>query len=194
MDLTHGTEQERLDRSKKMMLWFAMISFVMVFAGLISAYVISKTRRDWLNDFELSPAFTWSTLAIVLSSVTFFLAKKAIKENNRSLTSMMLMATLVLGLVFTYLQFVGFAQLKELTGYYPAGVGSSPTTSFIYIIVILHLAHIIAGLICVLVVIYNHFKQRYNPSQTLGIELAETFWHFLDFLWICLFLFFCFFR
>ena len=194
MDLTQATQEERIERSKKMMLWFSMVSFFMAFLALISSYVISKERPDWLNDYELSPAFTWSTIVILVSSVTFFLARKAIINDKRSQATLLLIITLILGIVFCYLQFLGFSQLKDITGYYPAGEGSSVTTSFIYLIVLLHVVHVIAGIICLLVVIYNHFKQRYNASQTLGIELAETFWHFLDFLWICLFLFFYFVR
>ncbi|MBK5192296.1 MAG: cytochrome c oxidase subunit 3, partial [Flavobacteriaceae bacterium] len=60
--------------------------------------------------------------------------------------------------------------------------------------VLAHLAHLAAGLIVLLVVIYNHFKQRYRPGQMLGIELGSTFWHFLDILWVYLFLFLYFFR
>ena len=60
------------------------------------------------------------------------------------------------------------------------GSESSITTSFIYLVVLLHLAHIVTGLICVLVVIYNHYKLKYANGKTLGIELATTFWHFVD--------------
>jgi len=76
MDLTQGTEQEKTARSKKMMLWFGIISMVMMFAGLTSSYVVSSERQDWLNDFTLPNSFIWSTLAIVASSVTLFIAKK----------------------------------------------------------------------------------------------------------------------
>ncbi|NQY04800.1 MAG: cytochrome c oxidase subunit 3 [Flavobacteriaceae bacterium] len=194
MDLTQGTERERIERSKKMMLWFAMISFSMAFLALISSYVISAKRPDWLQDFELPQAFLLSTIAILISSVTFYLATKAIRAEQRSMGMIWLLITLVLGLVFCYLQFEGFEQLRDSTGYYPAGDGSNVTTSMIYAIVFLHIAHLAAAIICLLVVIYNHYKQRYNAAQTLGIELAETFWHFLDFLWIALFLFFYFYR
>jgi cytochrome c oxidase subunit 3 len=166
----------------------------MAFLALISSYVISATRPDWLNDFELSPAFYWSTIAILVSSMTFLMARKAIIKNARSQATVLLLITLLLGILFCYLQFLGFEQLRVTTGYYPAGAGANVTTSFIYIIVVLHLAHLAAAMLCLLVVIYNHFKQRYHAAQTLGIELAETFWHFLDVLWIGLFLFFYFYR
>lgn len=186
-------EQLQKRKSYKTMLIFAMASIVMVFAGLTSAYVISKSRPDWLKDFELPSAFLYSTIVIVLSSVTFHLAKNAIKKNNRSLTSIMLTLTLVLGLLFVALQFQGFNQVID-AGYYFTGSYSTITTSFLYVVVLVHIAHLVGGLISLLIVIYNHYKQKYNSSQTLGIELSVMFWHFLGFLWIYLFLFFTFYK
>ncbi len=184
--------KERSNRSKKMLLWFAMISFVMVFAGLTSAYVVSKSRADWQN-FEMPSAFLISTIVMIVSSITFHLAKKAIKENNRSQTTGYLLTTLILALAFIYFQFQGFGQLVSL-GLYPTGPTSTITTSFLYVVVATHLLHLLGGLISILVIIYNHFKQKYNSGQTIGIELGAMFWHFLDFLWLYLFLFLYFFK
>lgn len=193
MDLTEGTRDEKVARAKKMMLWFGIISMVMMFAGLTSAYVVSKSRPDWVSGFELPPSLYWSTLVIILSSITFILAKKSIGENNSKNGSLFLLATLALGIVFVVLQFAGFGEIIQ-AGYYFTGSESTITTSFIYVVVIAHLAHLFAGLIVLLVVIYNHFKQRYHAGQMLGIELGATFWHFLDILWVYLFVFLYFFR
>jgi cytochrome c oxidase subunit 3 len=182
---------ERNAKSKKMLLWFAMISMFMMFAGLTSAYVVSTSRPDWLNDFVLPNAFILSTVLIIASSVTFHLAKLAIKKNDNKATSMWLLITLGLGLAFVVAQFYGFGKVIE-SGYYFTGPESTVTTSFLYIVTIVHLAHLFAGLIVLMVVIYNHFKQKYNSSQTLGIELGAMFWHFLDILWVYLFFFFYF--
>lgn len=179
---------ERSARSKKMLLWFAMISMFMTFAGLTSAYVVSASRPDWAETFKLPDAFIISTVVILLSSVTFHLAKIATKKGNRSAATGYLLATLVLGLAFVFCQFYGFQKIIE-SGYFFTGPESTVTTSFVYIVAVVHLAHLFAGLIVLLVVIYNHFKQKYNPSQTLGIELGAMFWHFLDVLWLYLFLF-----
>lgn len=191
MEMSLKEHNERNARSKKMLLWFAMISMFMMFAGLTSAYVVSTSRPDWLKDFILPDAFMISTAVIVASSVTFHLAKLAIKKNDKKATSMWLLVTLALGVGFVIAQFNGFAQvIKE--GYYFTGPESTVTTSFLYIVAVVHLAHLFAGLIVLLVVIYNHFKQKYSSSQTLGIELGAMFWHFLDILWVYLFLFFYF--
>lgn len=182
---------ERNAKTKKMLLWFAMISMFMMFAGLTSAYVVSASRPDWLNTLVLPVAFKISTAIIVASSVTFHLVKVATKKGDRSAATLWLLLTLALGVAFVFFQFQGFKQFTEM-GYFLTGAGSNPTTSFIYITTVVHVAHLLAGLIVLLVVIYNHFKQKYNPSQTLGIELGAMFWHFLDILWVYLFLFFYF--
>ncbi|MFY0482621.1 cytochrome c oxidase subunit 3 [Flavobacterium sp. PLA-1-15] len=190
--MTFQEHNDKNARSKKLLLWFAMISMIMVFAGLTSAYVVSKSRADW-KSFEMPAAFIYSTVAILISSLTFHLAKKAIEKDQRSTTTWLLLATLVLAVGFVILQFEGFKELIGM-GLYPTGPTSTVTTSFLYIVVVVHLAHLAGGLISILVVIYNHFKQKYKSGQTLGLELGAMFWHFLDFLWLYLFLFLYFFK
>jgi len=191
--MTVDEHKARTARSYKLILLFAMVSMTMMFAGLTSAFVVSKSRVDWLKDFELPTAFYISTLAIIGCSVTFHLAKKAIQKDNQSLTTTMLLATLALGVLFVVLQFVGFGQIVD-SGYYFTGAESSITTTFLYIVTLMHLLHLAGGLISLLIIIYNHFKQKYNSSQTLGIELGAMYWHFLDFLWVYLFVFLYFFK
>lgn len=193
MDLTQGTFEEKSIRAKKMMLLFGIISLIMSFAGLTSAFIVSSTREDWLKDFQLPSAFTISLVLIIISSVTFIMAKRSMKSDNRSMTTMYLCVTLVLGVAFIISQVYGFNQIIEL-GYNFTGPTSNVTMSYIYVIAFAHIMHVVAGLICLLVVIYNHFKQRYNSQNMLGLELAATFWHFIDILWIYLFLFLYFYR
>ena len=194
MDIIHPPhQQENLARAKKMMLWFGIISMAMMFAGLTSAYVVSKSRPDWIAEFELPAAFYWSTLAIVLSSVFLFLAKKSIIAGKNKQGIQFLVTTLLLGSVFTFLQLNSFSEIVA-AGYYFTGSESTITTSFIYIVVLAHLAHLAGGIIVLLVLIYNHFKQRYRAGQMLGLELGAIYWHFVDALWIYLFLFLYFFR
>lgn len=193
MDITQETQSFKIGRAKKMMLWFGIASMVMMFAGITSAYVVSKNRPDWISDFELPETLYWSTLVIIVSSITFILAKRAILNGSRSQATAFLLTTLALGIVFVDLQFRSFSEIIA-SGYYFTGSESTITTSFIYVVVLLHLAHLTAGLIVLLVVIYNHFKQRYKKGQMLGIELGATFWHFLDALWVYLFVFLYFFR
>lgn len=193
MDLTQGSHEKKLGRAKKMMLWFGIISMVMTFAGLTSAYVVSKNRPDWLTDFELPISFLWSTLVIIGSSFTLMLSKKMIKTGNMRNASAFLIGTLILAILFVVFQFYSFSEIVQ-AGYYFTGSESSITTSFIYVLVLTHLAHLAIGIIVLLVLIYNHFKQRYNAGQMLGFELSATFWHFVDLLWLYLIFFLYFFR
>ncbi len=193
MDLTQGTLEEKNNRAKKMMLWFGIISLIMSFAGWTSAFVVSSSRPDWLKDFQLPQAFIVSTIVIVISSITFMLAKNALKKDQRKATMLWLFVTLVLGIVFIFNQLSGFQQIIDL-GYNFTGPTSNVTMSYIYLIAVVHILHVVVGLICLMVVIYNHFKQKYSATKMLGFELAATFWHFIDILWVYLFLFLYFVR
>jgi cytochrome c oxidase subunit 3 len=193
MDLTQGTQKEKTDRSKRMMLWFGIGSLIMTFAGLTSAFIVSRKRDDWLNDFEMPQAFFISLVVIIISSITIILAQKTLKANKRNQTSVLLVLTFALGIYFIINQFIGFGQIIE-QGYNFTGPTSNITISFIYVIAMVHIAHVVGGLISLMVVIYNQFKQKYNAEHMLGLELAANFWHFIDVLWIFLFLFLSFFR
>ena len=89
MDLTQGTTLEKQGRAKKTMMWFAMISMTMTFAGLTSAYVVSKTRKDWQTDLVFPNSFIISALVIIASSISLYLVKRAIKNDNRSLATIL---------------------------------------------------------------------------------------------------------
>lgn len=193
MDLTQGTLQEKNIRAKKMMLWFGIVSLIMSFAGWTSAFVVSSTREDWLKDFQLPNAFLVSTIVIIISSFTFFAAKRAIKNNNRSLTTVFLLITLALGVFFIINQLNGFQEIIN-SGYNFTGPTSNVTMSYIYLIAVVHIVHVVAAIISLLVVIVNHLRQKYNSKNLLGIELSATFWHFVDILWLYLFFFLYFVR
>jgi len=193
MDFTEGTLLEKNIRAKKMMLWFGIGSLIMSFAGLTSAVIVSSKRPDWLNEFQLPDAFIISTIIIIVSSITFILAKRALKSNFRQTTTLWLLITLALGIAFIISQFIGFGQIVQW-GYNFTGPTSNVTMSFIYIIAVAHIAHVVAGIISLMSVIYNHLNKKYNASNMLGIELSATFWHFVDGLWLFLFLFLYFYR
>ena len=190
----------KVSKAKKMMLWFGMISITMTFAGLTSAYIVSSSRPDWLDSFVLPNWFTISTVSIVFSSIFFQLAKfrldryvrVSLPENiniyiERNNVNILLVLTILTAIVFVVSQFLGFNEIIS-QGYYFTGPESSVTTSYVYILVFLHLAHLFAGMIVLTVVISKFNKQKYEINK-LGFELALIFWHFLGALWIYLFFF-----
>ncbi|MDI9309546.1 MAG: cytochrome c oxidase subunit 3 [Limnohabitans sp.] len=189
--MTIQEEKQRQARSQKLILLFAMLSMFMMFGGLTSAYLVSASRKDWIHNMVIPSSFTISTILIVMSSITIHFAKLSIKKDDRKNTTTFLLATLFLGLGFVFYQIKGFEQIIAL-GYNFTGPTSNISATFVYILVFMHILHLAAGIISLLIIIYNHFKQKYNSLQTTGIELGAMFWHFLDFLWIYLFLFFYF--
>ena len=194
----------KISKAKKMMLWFGMISITMTFAGLTSAFIVSSSRPDWLDSFVLPNWFTISTVSIILSSLFFQLAKfrldkyirVSLPENiniyiERNNVNSLLVLTILSAIIFVVSQFLGFNEIIS-QGYYFTGPESSVTTSYVYILVFLHLAHLFAGMIVLTVVITKFNKQKYEKNK-LGFELALIFWHFLGALWIYLFFFIKFF-
>ena len=193
MDLTQGTTEEKQKRAKKMMLWFGIISLVMSFAGLTSAFIVSSSREDWLEKFILPSAFTYSTLIIVLSSVLLFLAKKTFKNSQSAITTSLLIGAFVLGIAFIYSQVQGFNQIIA-SGYNFTGPTSNITMSYVYVIAVVHIIHVLAGIICLFIVIINQLNKKYSDKNRLGFDLASNFWHFVDILWVYLFIFLYFFN
>lgn len=177
-------------KSAKPMLWVSMISMVMFFAGLTSAYVISMKRDDWVS-FDLPNAFYISTILIVVSSITIFISQRLLKQDKLAVSRFFLAITLILGIGFVWYQYIGFEELRA-SGLYFTGEESTVSTSFLIGITFMHVLHLIAGVIVLLVVLINHTRKKYSSSDTLGFELGSIFWHFVDILWIYLFFFFYF--
>lgn len=192
-NLTPQTGETKQGRAKKMMLWFGIVSLIMTFAGWTSAYIVSSTREDWLQDFQLPPAFWFSTGVIVLSSLTYSLAFRSVKGGNQRAGTLLLAATLALGVVFIISQFRGFSQMIGY-GYYFTGPTSSITLSYVFLIAVVHIVHVAAGLISLVTVGVQQLRGKYGPGRMLGMELGITFWHFLDLLWVYLILFFYLYR
>jgi len=194
MDKTQIEKELRIAKRKsaKPILWVSLISMIMFFAGLTSAYVVSMKREDWVT-FDLPDAFYISTGVIILSSIFLFLSKMFLKKDDINKSFLFLAFAFILGLLFVWFQYVGFKELEN-SGLYFTGEESTVSTSFIIGITFMHVLHMLAGIIVLIVVIYNHFKKKYSSADMLGFELGAIFWHFVDVLWIYLFFFFYFIR
>jgi cytochrome c oxidase subunit 3 len=184
---TDAPIEEKQDRAKKHMMWFAIVSLVMMFAGLTSAYVVSSSRRDWI-EIELPQEFYWSTGIILLSSLCLFLAKKAIKSGNNRGATILTLTTFALGGTFVFMQFQGFESLVSQK-IFLTGPGSNVNAAYIYLMVLAHLAHIVAGLIALTIMTIQTVRGKYTAKRYIGFEVGAIFWHFVDILWIYLLLF-----
>jgi cytochrome c oxidase subunit 3 len=184
---------EKKQRAKKMMLWFGIASLLMSFAGWTSAYIVSSSREDWMENFQLPQAFWISTAIILCSSLTYWLAKNSVQKEQQKQATIWLGITLLLGVSFIIAQFFGFSEMIAL-GYYFTGPTSNITLSYVFLIAVVHILHVVAGLISLIVVLVQQLRGRYHPGNMLGMELGMTFWNFVDFLWIYLVLFFYFYN
>lgn len=168
----------------KFTLWIAMGSLVMMFAGLTSAFIVKSNQAGW-KPITLPTVFWFSTVAMVVSSLTVYGAVRAARNQQLSATRIWLTISLVLGAAFCWLQWQGFntlwAQQIQFRG---AGAGQ-----FLYVIFGLHILHVIGGMITLKVIILKTFFGRKEINQDT-VEIAATYWHFVDLLWIYLLVFF----
>jgi cytochrome c oxidase subunit 3 len=179
-------------KTAKPLLYIGIVSIVMLFAGLTSAYVVRADNGNW-KIFQLPDIAILSTGVIVLSSLTMLMAQMAIKKGNLKLTSISLFLTFALGITFFFTQIEGWRQLT-VHGIYFVGKYSNASGSFLYFIALMHMIHMIGGLIALLVSLTKSLLKKYSASDYLGIELTAIYWHFLDLLWVYLFLFLYFYR
>lgn len=186
-------EQKR--KARKPLLWIGIASMAMAFAGLTSGYVVSRAALladgMWL-EFALPDAFLWSTTVIVISSITMFLALRSSRSEGQGQLPLWMGLTWVLGLSFAALQWVGYEQLID-QGIFFTGEGSNTAGSWVYAISFFHLLHLGAGIIALTVSWVKSIRGKYRENR-LGLELTATFWHFLDVLWVYLYLFLVFIR
>jgi cytochrome c oxidase subunit 3 len=132
--------------------------------------------------------FWISTVVIVLSSVTIALALKAFKAKNIAQYRWLIVLTLALGIAFGVLQFIGFKQFYSMPT--PVRVDGNPSESFLFIIWGLHLAHIAGGLVALAIAWIRSFRKNIMNSNSTGVAIVANYWHFVDILWLYLFVFF----
>ena len=177
-------EQRKKIHPHKFTLWVGIGSLLMMFAGFTSAYIVKRNQANW-QTFDLPTFFWYSTVAILLSSATIYLAEKAFKQREMKKYRSLIIATLVLGVLFFVFQLLGFLQLWEKG----VTLQASVSYSFMYVIVIVHAAHVVGGLIALLVLFAKAFSKKTRTYNSVPVELVSTYWHFVDILWIYLLIF-----
>lgn len=169
----------------RQLLWIGMIGITMFFAGLTSAVIVRSAESGWVKIGI--PDFFWlSTCSIIIGSILMIIAKRNIKQDKP--VTQYVIATLIFGLFFALFQFLGWKDLVSNEIYF-TGKNSTSSSSFLYVITLAHLLHVIGGLISLIFTSVKSYKGKYNRDDYLGIELASIYWHFLDALWIYLLIF-----
>lgn len=168
----------------KFILWLFLVSIVMLFASQTSAYLVRRAEGNWL-EFEMPKIFWYSTAVLLISSISMQWAYFAAKKDQFKQLRIAISITFVLGLAFLWMQFEGWKNLVDMNVYF---VGN-PSGSFFYVFTGLHGFHIISGLIVLLFALRAVFKMKVHAKSLRQIQICSTYWHFLDLLWLYLFVF-----
>lgn len=169
---------------KKFALWLFMVSVVMVFAGLTSAYIVRQAEGNWL-EYELPDIF-WITSGIaVMSSITLHWAYFSAKKDNFVNLKIGMVLTVLLGILFLVGQWYSWVAMVDRDVFF---VGN-PSGSFLYVFTGLHAAHLISGVIFLIIVLISTFRLKVHAKSMDVMEMATTYWHFLGGLWLYLFMF-----
>lgn len=180
-----STHQQKI-HPHKFTLWLAIGSIIMMFAGLTSAYIVKGEQPGWTT-VVVPKIFYYSTAVMFISSLTMQVALKSFKERNMKQYRTLLTITAVLGIAFIGMQIIGFKNLFE------SGVkleGGSGAAQFLYIIFGLHALHVLGGAVALLIMFFKAFSAKIRSYNTVPVEVVSTYWHFVDLLWIYLFVFF----
>ena len=172
----------------KFTLWIGIGSIIMMFAGLTSAYIV-KGSLPGFSSIKMPQIFYYSTAVMLISSFTMQWGLKVFKERGMQQYRRLLTVTMILGIAFIIMQLTGFSQLwkagSKLSG--SAGAGQ-----FLYVIFGLHAVHVLGGIIALIVMFIKAFSARMRNYNSVPVELMSTYWHFVDLLWVYLFVFFLF--
>ena len=180
-----NTEETKLNiRPIKFVLWLFIVASIMLFAAFTSGYIVRRAEGNWV-EFELPSMFMVSTLFIIASSGTMHWAYLSGKKLDFDKQKLALWLTIALGVAFLACQYFAWLQLIAEKVFF---VGN-PSGSFLYVISGLHGVHIIAGICVLLAPLIGVYRNIAQVKNMLRLELASIFWHFLDILWIYLYVF-----
>ncbi|MBL7766705.1 MAG: cytochrome c oxidase subunit 3 [Chitinophagaceae bacterium] len=185
---TLSAQRQRI-HPHKLLMWIAIASICMMFGGWTSAFLVRKAQGNWLL-FTMPVGFWISTAVVMISSVTMHFSVKALQQRNMQAYKQWITLTAFLGVSFMILQFWGFYEMHH-AGITLASNAEGVSGSFIYVISSVHLAHMLGGVIALLIVFIRVRMRRHTKVySSTGLEILSTYWHFVDILWIYLFLFF----
>ena len=184
MDIVSSPQRNRI-HPHKFALWVAMVSIIMAFAGLTSAYIVKSNLAGW-ETVEIPKIFIASTASILASSLTMQLALRAFKQREMQKYRLLLLATLVLGIGFITCQLLGFSWLWN-HGVQFSGAGAG---QFLYVIAGMHILHVTGGLVALTIMVLRSYFGKVKSYSPVPVEVMSMYWHFVDALWIYLLVFF----
>jgi cytochrome c oxidase subunit III len=180
-----GAPRENLSMNpKKFLLWLGIVSIIMMFAAFTSAYLVRRAEGNWL-EFAVPKIFTYSTIVLLISSISMQFAFWAAKKDRFLALKTAISITFVLGIIFLVMQVKGWGELTKNNVY----LVGNPSGSFFYVLSGIHGIHIISALIVLIFALVAAFKVKIHAKSLNQIEICATYWHFLDLLWLYLFVF-----
>ncbi|RRN77969.1 heme-copper oxidase subunit III [Pseudoxanthomonas sp. SGD-10] len=183
-NLTDNTDRYNL-QPKKFIAWLFIISSCIFFAGLTSGFIVYSGTGKTLN-VQLPKVFGYSTLVILLSSVTLHWAYASTKKMKFGAQRLGLWLTFFLGILFIAMQVYGWYVWTGLGVFF---TNSNATISFVYAFTFLHIIHILAGLIVIITALVGSYRKLPHVINKFRMEITSIFWHFVDILWIYLYVF-----
>src|SRR5690606_33626202 len=172
---------------KMFAMWLFIIASFMIFAALSSGYIVyTAAGVDRGIKILLPQAFITSTILIVLSSLTVHIAFKATQSREYTKRRVALLVSILLGAGFFFSQYYAWQALIDQGAYF---INNNASQSFIYVFTGFHMAHILGGLIVLIVSLFRNLNKFSHIQNINSMELTVMFWHFLDILWIYIYVF-----
>ncbi|MEN2282359.1 cytochrome c oxidase subunit 3 [Algoriphagus sp. SE2] len=169
---------------KKFALWLFMVTVVMIFAAMTSAYIVRQSEGNWL-EYDLPQIFWFTSGIVILSSVFLQYGYISAKKDNMTGLKIGLSGAVILGIAFLIGQWYSWVALVDEEVFF---VGN-PSGSFLYVFTGLHAIHLISGVIFLIIVLISSFSFQIHSKSMVRMEMATTYWHFLGGLWLYLFMF-----
>ncbi len=172
--------------NRKMLMWAFLGSECMFFGTLIATYLVYRGRSltgPYPHEVFNIPYTSISAFVLLMSSLTMVLALAALRRGDMWGTRVWIMATALLGMVF-----IG-GQYFEFTTFVHAGMsldGNLFSASF-FTLTGFHGAHVTLGVLILLSLFVMTLRGRLTPENSLNLELAGLYWHFVDVVWIVIF-------
>ncbi|MCZ4245214.1 cytochrome c oxidase subunit 3 [Pedobacter sp. HCMS5-2] len=173
-------------KPRKFIVWLFVVSSTIMFGGFTSYYLVFAASKGKGHGLVLPDAFIYSSLVIIASSITLMLASRALRNLNFSLQRSMLWITVILAVIFGVMQFNAWGSMVRSGA---TMVGNNAAISFIYVVSGMHLVHIIAGVGLIISALLGSYKNITPAKGKYRMEIASIFWHFIDILWIYLYVF-----
>lgn len=188
--LEHTNTRNKI-HPQKFALWLGMASILMMFIAFTSAYIVKQAAGNWL-EFRLPQVFFINTGVIILSSICLEYSYRSFVNGNALLYRGLLLASFFLGVGFVALQYNGWNELFSIG----IDLKGNPSGSFLYLITGVHAAHVLGGITAIVVALIHAFTLKYKVTDIRKnrFQLVVQYWHFVDILWVYLFLFLIFYK